>query len=357
MAVATGQITIIDYNDALTLTGFVSASKAKTQMYNPDNATYNPDWSVSPYMVLTPSLFKLGSATDIIADAAVQSVSWYESSAPTTKLTANATYGISGAKSHILTIKTNTLAGLSGKDYICEVVYKDPTTLLELTHKMDITLTRVVNGSGIADAVATAIDGIVFKNGDVASLRIEALLWRGSVTDNTSVTYTWFQKDTSVSTDQGGGIGWRKLTADVAGKYSGWNASILTVFPGAVAGIATFKVGIKDTDSGSNTYNTTFWDVCTIADQSDPIQVSVVSSGGDVFKNGVGSTTLTAKVFRAGVEIDAGATTYSYRWYKYDQNGDLVSGWGGATNYKTGKTLLVGDADVAVKATFVVEVI
>lgn len=357
MAVATGQITIIDYNDALTLTGFISANKAKTQMYNPDNATYAPNWSVSPYMVLTPSLFKLGSGSDIITDAAVQSVSWYDSSAPTTKLTANTTYGLSGTKSHILTIKTNVLAGLSGKDYICQVVYKDPTTQLELTHKMDISLTRVVNGSGIADAVATAIDGIVFKNNDVASLRIEALLWRGSVTDDTSVTFTWFQKDTSISTDQGGGVGWRKLTANVAGKYSGWNGSILTVFPGAVAGIATFKVGIKDTDSGSNTYNTTFWDVCTIADQSDPVQVSVVSSGGDVFKNGVGSTTLTAKVFRAGEEIDTAGTAYTYRWFKYDKNGDLITAWGGATNYKTGRTLLVGDADVDTKATFVVEVI
>ena len=163
--------------------------------------------------------------------------------------------------------------------------------------------------------------------------------------------------DSAVVTDQGGGVGWRKLTADVAGQHSGWNLQTLTIYPGAVVGVSTFKVGITDNDAASNTYNTTFWDVCTIADQSDPFQISVVSSGGDVFKNGVGSTTLTAKLFRAGVEVDNGGSTYSYKWFKYDSTGTLDGNFGGAgVNYKSGKSILVGDADVSVKATFMVEV-
>ena len=45
MSRAQGQFTIIDYNDALTLTGFIGSNLAKTQMYNPDNGSYSPDWT------------------------------------------------------------------------------------------------------------------------------------------------------------------------------------------------------------------------------------------------------------------------------------------------------------------------
>ena len=55
MSKAQGQFTIIDYNDALTLTGYIGANLAKTQMYNPDNGSYTPDWKTKN-LVLTPSL-------------------------------------------------------------------------------------------------------------------------------------------------------------------------------------------------------------------------------------------------------------------------------------------------------------
>lgn len=45
MSKAQGQFTIIDYNDALTLTGYIGSNLAKTQMYNPDNDSYSPDWT------------------------------------------------------------------------------------------------------------------------------------------------------------------------------------------------------------------------------------------------------------------------------------------------------------------------
>ena len=59
--VATGQITIIDYNDALTLSGFITSNVVKTQMYNPDNDSYTPNWASSPFLVLTPSLYRIGT--------------------------------------------------------------------------------------------------------------------------------------------------------------------------------------------------------------------------------------------------------------------------------------------------------
>lgn len=65
MTIATGQITITDFNDALTLTGFINSNHPKTQQFNPDNGTYNPNWA-STNLVLTPSLYKQGSNSDLI---------------------------------------------------------------------------------------------------------------------------------------------------------------------------------------------------------------------------------------------------------------------------------------------------
>lgn len=354
--VSTGQITIIDYNDALTLTGYIASNKAKTQMYNPDNGSYNPDWA-SSNLVLTPSLFKLGSASDIISSAAVTSITWWDVTSGTeTQITANANYAIGASKPNALTVKANVLAGLPGKDFMCKVVYHDDSTGLDLTYKMDISFSRVVNGSGITDAMAWLPQGGVFKNDGIASLTAQIDLWRGSTIDTTNVTYQWYKQDAGQTTDVGGGVGWAKLT-NTANVYAGVTTATLTIYPAAVDGFAVFKGIITDTDSASPTYNTKFMDTVTVADQSDPIQCSIASTGGDVFKNGTGSTTLTARLFQGGEEIDAGGTKYTYKWYKYNSAGALVTGWGGTgIDFKTGKTLAVGGADVDTKATFVVEV-
>lgn len=354
MALATGQFTIIDYNDALTLTGFISSNHAKTQIYNPDNGQYSPNWA-SQNLVLTPSLFKLGTTSDIITTASVTAVKWYEAGSSTAITTAG-NYALSGTKSHILTIKSNVLANTPAKDWICEVSYRDTSTGLALTHKMSITFNIVKNGGGIVDAIATAPNGNVFKNDDVASLTAKVELWRGSVIDTTNVAYQWYVQDSSVITDQGGGVGWRKLT-ETKDSYEGVTSATLTIYAKAVTNYATVKVSVKDTDSTSGTYNQTFWDTVSFIDNSDPIQVQVTSTGGDVFKNGVGSTTLKARLFQAGNEVDAEGTKYTYKWFKYDKNGSLVTNFGGTgINYKSGKELAVGDADVDTKATFSVEV-
>ena len=45
--IATGQISIIDYNDALTLTGFISSNNQRLSSITRITGIYNPDWSES----------------------------------------------------------------------------------------------------------------------------------------------------------------------------------------------------------------------------------------------------------------------------------------------------------------------
>lgn len=353
--ICTSDYTISDFNDAISLSGYIGSNLAHTQIYSPDNGGYTPDWSTTN-LVLTPQLFVTSTTDDVIATAAVQTVTWYKDSETSgNKITTGGDYALSGTKSHVLTVKNNVLAGLNNIKFICVISYHDATTDLDLTHKMDITFTRVSSGSGIADAICIAENGNLFKNNTIASLTATCDLWRGSTVDTTNVTYQWYIMDSSVTTDQGAGRGWKKLT-NTTGKYTGVTTREITVFPDAVPSVAVFKCLIKDTDSTSDTYNGTFYDTITFTDLSDPIQCTIVSTGGDTFVNGNGSTVLTARLFQAGAEIDSSGTKYTYKWYKYDKDSTLISGWGGSTDYKTGKTLSVGSTDVDVKATFRVEV-
>ena len=354
MAIATGQFTIVDYNDALTLTGYINSSLTKTQQYNPDNGSYSPDWATTN-LVLTPSLYKLGTTADIISNVAVTSVKWYDSVAPTVVLANSADYVVLATQPYTLTVKTNKLAGVPAKDYLVEITYHDASTNLDLMFKTSISFSRVVNGGGIADCVVWTPLGNVFKNSSVASVKAHCDLWRGSVADITLVTYAWYQQDATVVTDQGGGIGWKKL-ADVANMVTGTATNEIIIFPNQVLNYGVFKAQIKDTDPASPNYNSYFYDTCTIADQSDPIQITITSTGGDTFKNGVGSSTLTAKVFQAGAEVDVAGSKYTYTWNVFDSNGTASTFNGGAST-KTGKTVAVGDLDVSVKATFQVTIV
>lgn len=357
MSKAQGQFTIIDYNDALTLTGYIGSNLAKTQMYNPDNSTYSPDWS-STNLVLTPSLYIIGTTTDQITSSNVTSVKWYIGSSETA-ITTSGNYALSGTKSHILTVKGNTMAGLAGIDYRCVITYLDDSTGLSITHPLTISFSRVVNGGGIVDLLVTTPEGNVYKNTEVATLTAKAELWRGSTVDTTSVSYKWAVMDASVTSSSGSGydadfgVGWKKLS-DTSGKYTGTTTATITIYADAVDSYAVFKCCATDTDSTSNTYNSKFYDVATFIDNSDPLQVIITSTGGDVFKNGQGSTTLTAVVYQAGAEVDAsGKGTYS--WTKYDKDGAIDTSWG-TSGKKTGKTLSVSTSDVTTKATFMVDV-
>ena len=244
MSKAQGQFTIIDYNDALTLTGYIGSNLAKTQMFNPDNNTYTPNWA-STNLVLTPSLYVIGTTTDQITSAAVTSVKWYQGTS-TTVITSTGNFALSGAKSHILTVKANVMAGLPGVDFRCEITYKDASTGLSITHPLSISFSRVVNGGGIVDLIVTTPNGNVFKNSEVATLTAKAELWRGSVVDTTNVSYKWAIMDSSVTSssstgyDASFGIGWRKLS-DTTGKYTGTTSATITIYAAAVESYAVFK--------------------------------------------------------------------------------------------------------------------
>ena len=330
MAIATGQITIMDFNDAITLTGYISSNHNKSVKYDGDNEAYNPDFPTSP-LVLTPSLFKAGSATDLMASGTnIKSVTWKRKANNQTgenDLSAGESVGVSFPKT--LTVSSQPFGPVVfSVEYICTIVYTDPTTNLDLTYKNSVTFNKVTDGNNIAIAEITADPGFVFKNKLPSSLTLSAKLFRGATPDLSDLTYQWQEIVGSTWTDMAG-----ETSVD------------LVVSQGDVPSQKQYRVVISDTVRGDNYIS----DPATVLDFNDPIDVIPFSSNGIIFKNGIISTDITAKCFQNGVEIDVAGTEYTYTWTKIDKDGN-------ASAFGTGKTKSVGSADIYAKATFSIDI-
>lgn len=189
--IARGQITIIDYNDAVSLNSYIGANQPLTQIYTSDTGGYTPDWTSGAFLKLTPQLFKSGSGTDIMtAGTSVQSVTWTSNGVA---VTLDANHVKNGSAPFDLTVKVNELSSATQKNYECTIVWRDPVTLLDITVKSAITFTKVINAGSLITAIGYTPNGSVFKNGASASLQAHCDLWRGATIDATNVTYKWFK--------------------------------------------------------------------------------------------------------------------------------------------------------------------
>lgn len=337
MAISVGQLTIMDFNDAVSLTGFITSNRSKTVKYSADSGIYNPDFSTAS-LVLTPSLFVAGSGTDImIAGTNVQSVTWQkQTSADTAPVAIGTGETVGTAFPKALTVTTNVLAGnIYSVEYFCTIVYRDPKTNLNLTYKTSISITKVVDGNNVVIAEIHTDKGFSFKNNEPASIIATAKLYRGATHDNTLLSYAW-----------------QKLVAGTWTAISGATSSSYTVTPAMVNSTQQFRCLITDTDSASSTYNSVFTsEPVAFLDFNDPLQVVITSTGGTIFKNGIGTSTLKAVVYQNGVEIDTDGTKYTYTWTVQDSTG-ASRNFADASATKTGKTISVGTSDVDVKSTF-----
>lgn len=142
---------------------------------------------------------------------------------------------------------------------------------------------------------------------------------------STSVTY---QAGTSGTTAPTGT--WSPTVPNVANGQYLWTKTIVTYSDG------------KHTESYSVSYKGT--NGTNGKDGKDAITMAITSSGGTIFKNTAIATTLTAHVYKGGVEVTGSALSSlgTIKWYKD----------GGTTAVATGSTYTIGAGDVSNKATF-----
>lgn len=51
--ISRGQITIVDLNDGKSINLYLGSNVATTQIFNKENSSYVPNWTASPFLVIT----------------------------------------------------------------------------------------------------------------------------------------------------------------------------------------------------------------------------------------------------------------------------------------------------------------
>ena len=342
MPIARGQITIVDLNDAKSMNMYLGSNQPLTQIFNKENSTYVPNYTASPFLVITPEMYVSGTTTNVISRL---------KAAPTYTVNGGAITAFGGTVAatapYALTLKNN-MTSVSQMKVECSGIYVDPGTGLETPVKSVINYTKTENAGQLIIAIAYAPKGNVLKNGQSESLTAHCDMWRGSSIDADKVAYQWHKLKSDGT--------WESLAASNSYGITGTTTNEISIPASAVLNFESFKCAIKDTDTASGTYNTTVSDIISFSDLSDPYIVEVSSTTGDKLVNGQGSTTINAKVWQNGEAFtdSAADTKFVFSWKKYNKDGTQDTAWG-TSGVKTGKTITVTAAEVDVKATFVVE--
>lgn len=142
---------------------------------------------------------------------------------------------------------------------------------------------------------------------------------------STSVTY---QAGTSGTTPPTGT--WSTTVPSVANGQYLWTKTVVNYSDGKST--ESYSVSYKGTNGINGTNG------------KDAITMAITSSGGTIFKNTAIATTLTAHVYKGGVEVTGSALAAlgTIKWYKD----------GGTTAVATGSTYTISAGDVSNKATF-----
>ncbi len=320
--VSTGQITIIDNNDAKPITAYITASGSTQQVYSKDESTvvYTPNWVSTP-LVLTAKCY-VGSVSDI----ASQLVNKKWSTDLSTSLGSAVT----------LTLNTNFLTPASpNRVYYFEGDYVDPATGLSTHVISSITLTQVQTGTNAVYVLTRGKNAIEEATGSTKNaVAICADLIRVSGIDTTGVTYAWFEANSNTQITQGlsgyaGKYGMKSTAAGANPTASNAELGIgvplnagavntnntLVIGEAAVQDMAVFRVEVTDADAVTRLAYFTIYDI------SDPYETQIISSTGDKLPNGTGSTVLTPTVFNGSTKV-ASLTNWYFYWYFYNKDGN-----------------------------------
>ena len=170
-------------------------------------------------------------------------------------------------------------------------------------------------------------DGTVFKNGE-GLLTLQAIGYEGASMIESGASYMWGRYEAGE---------WKEL--------EGENSSSLTVAGSDVPGMATFCCMMSYKDS-------LYPDFITLIDKTDNYQVEIISTGGDIFKNTVGTTQLLCVVYQNGQMVDEDGTEFTYLWGRFGADGEMLD----EEYFATGKIIQVDGSHVDGKTTFICEV-
>ena len=335
--VSSGQITIVDNNDARPISAVITANKSTQQIFTKDESStsYTPNWAISP-LVLTAKVYVGSTGSAVESAAQLSNRRW------STDLSTSLGNGVS------YSVDTNLPSNSAPVTYYFEGDYTDPVTDLVSHVVASIVLSQVKTGT---NAVYIQIRGTLVIEQSSTSAKNNAVvvadLVRAAGVDNDDVNYRWFapphaaanqidgnlnnvttlyglQDTAAVNANRVGVIGQYQTGSGTATESialtnvpnAGWvDAKALIISELAVQDMAVFKVEAKDADG------TVYQQFFTIYDVSDPYDTKLISTAGDKLQNGVGSTSVYPEVYYGAARV-TNLAGWSFFWYLYDRNGD-----------------------------------
>lgn len=340
---ATGQLTFIDYNDALSLTGYINSTHPKTQVYSKDaGGTFNPSY-VTANNILTPNLFKQAAGAagvDLLAvaggnGAGISNAKWTvklhtDAAVDIAAGASNTTFGsVAASAPFALTLNKNCMSveGTAKPSLECifGCTYTDPATSLSIDFKTSVSFSLIRSGGKAVFVQIEEANGLyVIRNGAVGpgSLTLKFKIFRNGVVDVLATgSAQWKYKDPAGSwTNDGSAVAVSNANPEtVATKVI--NAATID----AILNSRTYRIEYTDNDTEAEATGTVYSDEVTILDLTDPYTADFLVDGGTIFKNGEGSKTVRPKLFQNGVEVDLTSGGYKlYRFTLYDQNGNVT---------------------------------
>lgn len=184
-----GQITIVDQLDTTYISATLESNKSLVQLYNTEDGKLNPDWTVYPYLVLTPGVWS-GDPDDNLLISQKENIKDFKWTKNGLSIENSPTHVID--ENQVLTIKTNELTLNPNIRYGFYGIYVDPLTKAETPFYSSLSFVRVETSGVTIQAIMLYPLGSIFKNDDVDFLKAHCDLWRGSYIDDTDVEYKWF---------------------------------------------------------------------------------------------------------------------------------------------------------------------
>jgi hypothetical protein len=353
---STGQLTIVDNNDARQITAYISANPGVQQIYTKDESsvTFTPNWTTinsNGGLELKALVYasRAGSPEDITGQ--LTNRKWTTQAGGTALVTgaasaadfeAGGTLTVTHSTTvSLLQVKANLKVGNPPEVIFFEGDYTDPVTGLVSKVITSISLTQVRTGTNAVYINLREVDGDTLEpDTGKSTVRVFADLVRAAGVDDSGVTYRWYQSPHGAPDQIDGNLSGVAAkyglltTAQVAasatgaiGQFnsvaltttnvpdSGWtDAKGIIVHASAVVDIGNFKVEIKDSDG--TIYQTYF----TLKDVSDPYEARLISTAGDKLQNGVGTTDVYPQIYYGAEKVN-NTTGMTFVWYYADRSG------------------------------------
>lgn len=88
----------------------------------------------------------------------------------------------------------------------------------------------------------------------------------------------------------------------------------------------------------------------------DSIKVDIISSNGNIFKNGSISTILFARVYQGSIDITDNIDSSKFRWTRKSSDEESDDAWN-TSNFGGSKQVVITSSDVLVRSTFICEIL